>query len=225
MMGVSVVIPAHDEAGYIGACLAAVFASDLGGRRVQVLVIANGCSDGTAQIARAAGAEVIETAQGGKLHALGLGDAAARHDLHVYLDADVVVSADLLRQLAEALDGAAPRYASGTPIVVRAHSAVTRVYARFWQRLPFVQTGVPGFGVFAMNAAGRARWEGWPNIISDDTFSRLCFAPSERVSVPATYSWPMVEGLGALIRVRRRQDRGVAEIGRASCRERVSSVV
>jgi hypothetical protein len=30
--------------------------------------------------------------------------------------------------------------------------------------------------------------------------------------VPQTYSWPMVEGLRNLVRVRRRQDRGVAEI-------------
>lgn len=63
-----------------------------------------------------------------------------------------------------------------------------------------------------MNRAGRDRWGAWPRIISDDTFARLNFAPTERVAVAAGYSWPMVEGFVNLVRVRRRQDRGVAEI-------------
>ena len=101
----------------------------------------------------------------------------------------------------------------GTPEIAPAQSPVTRAYARFWQKLPFVTTGVPGFGIFAVSGAGRARWEAWPEIISDDTFARLNFAPEERVRLPQTYRWPMIEGLSGLIRVRRRQDRGVREIG------------
>jgi hypothetical protein len=87
-----------------------------------------------------------------------------------------------------------------------------RAYTRFWETTPFMVHGVPGFGVFAMNRAGRARWEGWPDIISDDTFARLSFTPEERLSVPATYDWPMIDSFGALVRVRRRQDAGVAEV-------------
>ena len=213
----SVIIPAHDEAAYIGACLEALFASALEGATMQVIVVANGCKDATAQIAQdyaqqGRNLEVIDTPQGGKLHALDLGDAAARHGTRIYLDAAVIVSPGLIAGLIEALDAPAPRYASGMPVVASARSAVTRAYARFWQTLPFVASGVPGFGVYAVNAAGRARWEGWPQIISDDTFVRLQFIPAERVSVPALYSWPMVEGWRNLVRVRRRQDRGVAEI-------------
>ena len=74
--------------------------------------------------------------------------------------------------------------------------------------------GVPGFGLFAMNRAGRERWGAWPDIISDDTFARLQFAPAERRSVDAPYDWPMIDRLGALVRVRRRQNRGVEEIAR-----------
>ncbi|MFD0858027.1 glycosyltransferase [Roseovarius aquimarinus] len=217
MSAVSVILPAHDEAGYIDACLDAVFASDLGGVGMQVIVIANGCTDATARLARAHQApgrdlHVIETKTGGKLRALGLGDAAAAHDSRIYLDADVLVAPHLIAQLAQALEGAEPRYASGTPIVAEARSPVTRAYARFWRRLPFMTEGVQGFGIYAVNAAGRARWGEWPEIISDDTFVRLHFAPAERIRVPAHYSWPMVEGWRRLVRVRRRQDRGVAEI-------------
>jgi glycosyltransferase involved in cell wall biosynthesis len=217
---VSVLIPAHNEADYIGACLTALLASDPlpNEQRGEVLVLANGCTDATGARAAAQPAppgwdlRVVELPEGGKLNALNAGDAQARGNVLIYLDADVIVEPALVAQLAEVLQGPAPRYASGTPQIAPAHSALTRAYGRFWMQLPFVQTGVPGFGLFAMNGAGRARWQNWPDIIADDTFARLSFAPAERVRLAARYTWPMVEGFYNLIRVRRRQNAGVAEI-------------
>jgi len=217
----SVIVPASNEAGWIDACLAAVAASD--GARGEVVVVANGCTDDTAARARAhapalqaAGFAlvVLETPGAGKPAALNAGDLAARFPIRAYLDADTVVSPPLLAEIAAALADPRPRLASGSPVVVRADSAVTRAYARFWTRLPFVTRGCPAFGLYAVNAAGRARWGAFPAVISDDTFVRLNFAPHERLRLPATYHWPMVEGFSALVRVRRRQDRGVAEIAR-----------
>lgn len=218
---VNLILPAHDEAAYVGPCLDAVLASDLGGLTLRVIVVANGCADDTAARARAfagrlaarGGAlHVIETPVGNKLRALQLGDGAAGAGARLYLDADVIVSPGLIRALAEALQGDTPRYACGTPVVAQAQSPVTRAYARFWATLPFVTQGAPGFGLFAMNAAGRTRWGDWPDVISDDTFARLNFIPQERARLAQTYRWPMVEGFGPLVRVRRRQDRGVQEI-------------
>lgn len=131
--------------------------------------------------------------------------------MRVYLDADVTVSRDLLAQLGAALNVPAARYASGR-VRITARGAVSRAYARFWARVPFMAQGVPGCGVFAVNATGRARWGDWPEIISDDTFVRLCFAPHERIGVRAPYDWPIAEGFANLVTVRRRQDAGVAEI-------------
>ncbi|WP_343032034.1 glycosyltransferase family 2 protein [Roseovarius bejariae] len=217
---VSIILPAHDEASYIGNCLRALLASDPGPYRAEVVVVANACSDSTAMVAKrfedtacARGwtLSVIETETPGKLNALNLAEETARGDVLIYLDADVIVSRPLVSRIAEALDTPAPRYASGQP-EVRAQSGFTRAYARIWQRLPFIATGVPGFGVFAMNIAGRARWGAWPEIISDDTFARLHFAPDERERVVARYSWPMIEGFWNLVKVRRRQDDGVDEV-------------
>lgn len=220
---VSVILPAHDEAAYIGDCLAALLASDAPAHAwsVEVIVIANGCTDDTASIARGfvpqASARgwrlcVLDLPEGGKLNALNQGEAAAAGATRIYLDADVIVSPPLIAQIVAALDVGAPRYASGQPRLAPARSPVTAAYGRFWVTLPFVTTGVPGFGLFAVNAAGRARWNAFPNIISDDTFVRLQFKPSERVRVGASYSWPMVEGFRNLVRVRRRQNDGVDEI-------------
>lgn len=217
----SVIIPASNEAGYIGACLTALFAG--GPKGSEAVVVANGCRDATAEMARgcaglaqAAGwtLSVLDLAEGGKPGALNAGDRVARGDLRAYLDADVTVSPGLMADLVGALSGETALYATGTARIPRAQSAVTRAYARLWQRLPFAQSAAPGYGLFAVNAKGRARWGGFPAIISDDTFVRLQFLPAERVQVASGYDWPMIEGFAALARVRRRQDAGVREIER-----------
>lgn len=221
MTGITVILPAHDEAGYLGTCLDALLQSEV--RAVQIVVVANACRDATADVARGfqrrAAArgwtlEVVETPDGGKLNALNLGDRQATGGIRVYLDADVTLSPLLLGQIAAALDTDAPRYACGSPRIAPAQSAVTRAYARFWATLPFFTEDAPGFGLFAVNAAGRARWDDWPDIISDDTFARLNFAPAERHRLPGVYDWPMVEGFANLVKVRRRQNRGVDEVAR-----------
>jgi glycosyltransferase involved in cell wall biosynthesis len=217
----SVIIPASNEEHYIARCLAALFASSPVGMATEAVVVANGCRDKTAEVARAhlllaqkAGWQltVLDLAQGSKPGALNAGDAAAHGDLRVYLDADIVVSADVMIQVAKAMSVDHPVYVGATPVIPRADSPVTRAYGRFWSRLPFAKSVAPGYGLFAVNAAGRARWGAFPAIISDDTFVRLQFEPSERVQVPARYDWPMIEGFGALVRVRRRQDAGVREL-------------
>lgn len=218
-MSLSVIVPASNEAGYIEACLRLVVASD-GPSGAQVIVVANGCTDDTVSRAQGFAAafaakgwrlEVLELPGLGKPGALQAGDTAAVHGSRVYLDADVRVSPALLGQLAQALAVDTARYASGTPVIT-AKSRFSRAYARFWRKLPFMAQGVPGFGVYAVNAAGRARWGEFPALISDDTFVRVQFTPDERIKVPATYRWPMVEGFRRLVSVRRRQDQGVVEM-------------
>lgn len=213
----SVIIPASNEEGWIGRCLEAIAASDPVEGGLEVIVVANGCRDRTAEIAhgfsgRMPGLQVIELERGSKPLALNAGDAVAKGGKRAWLDADCVVSPAVLSQLSRALDRDSPVYAGATPVVPRPRSLVTRAYARFWQNLPFARSVAPGFGLYAVNAAGRARWGAFPSIISDDTFVRLQFGPGERLQVPARYDWPMIEGFAALARVRRRQDQGVAEL-------------
>ena len=217
----SVVIAANNEEHHIGPCLQSLLGQDDGAGRVEVVVAANGCSDRTVERARAHEAAfqdkdwrliVIDLPDAGKLNAITRGEQAASGDILVYLDADVRCDAPLLGQLRVELSGVAPRYATGTLQVAPAKSWVTRRYAHFWTQLPFVQDGAVGAGLFAVNRAGRARWDTFPSIISDDTFARLQFRPAERVEVPARYHWPMVEGYSNLVRVRKRQDEGVLEV-------------
>lgn len=219
----SIIIPACNEEARIGTCLAALLSQDAPGAHLQVIVVPNGCRDDTAGAARRhAGAfaargwalEVLERPQGGKIGALNAADAQAVHPARLYLDADIVCGPGLIRGLLAALDRPDPVYAGARLAVAPPRSAVSRRYARFWQRLPFLTRGVSGAGLFAVNAAGRQRWGEFPAIIADDAFVRGLFAPHERVLVDAAYSWPISEGFGALVRVRGRQDDGVRELAR-----------
>ena len=102
----AVLVPAHDEASGIGAALQAMHAQLAPGDRL--LVVADNCSDATAQIAAAAGAEVVErfdTERRGKGFALDFGVRHLAHappEVVVIVDADCLLGADALGRLARA---------------------------------------------------------------------------------------------------------------------------
>lgn len=219
---ISVIVPANNEEGYIGPCLDLLLASDAPKKGpIQVVVVANGCTDATVADASARTEafaskgwklDVLDLVEGGKVNALNASEDAILFPLRVYIDADIHVTPPLIAQLAEALDRPEPTYAGGRPQIRPAQNFISERYARFWEKLPFMATGVPGCGVFGLNAAGRARWQQFPQVIADDTFVRNHFAPNEMRGVPATYSWPITEGFINLVRVRRRQDKGLKQI-------------
>lgn len=221
-----VILPASNEAAFIGPCLSAVLAQDGTAGAVVVILAANACRDATVAIAQgfvpafaARGWRLVidDSPVPGKLAALNRAEALVS-DLagpRAYLDADVICEPALFGQVRAVLDRPEPAYATGTLAVAPPKTLATRAYRDLWTRLPFVTGGAVGAGFFAVNAAGRARWGAFPDIISDDTFVRLHFAPAERHEVAARYHWPLVEGLANLVRVRRRQDAGVAELARA----------
>lgn len=217
----SIIIPAHNEEAYLDACLSSVIDQDFNAGPLEILVMANACTDRTVEIAlgyKPAFAaknwtlRVLRTRRGGKLPALNCADKLARGDRRIYLDADVVCEPTLMAELYAVLDTDKALYASGTLTMAPANTWITRKYANLWKQLPFMKGNAPGAGVFAVNAAGRKRWGEFPDIISDDTFVRLSFTPDERKQVAARYHWPLVEGFANLVKVRRRQDAGVKEL-------------
>jgi cellulose synthase/poly-beta-1,6-N-acetylglucosamine synthase-like glycosyltransferase len=102
----AVLMPAHDEAGGIEPAIRAVLAQLCPGDRL--LVVADNCSDATAAVARAAGAEVIErhdSARRGKGYALDHGVrwlAQSPPAVVLILDADCVAEPEALQHLAAA---------------------------------------------------------------------------------------------------------------------------
>ena len=216
----TIIIPANNEGEMIGQCLESVLDA-IGPERVEIIVAANGCSDDTEARSKAfeqdASAKgwslvVLSLSEGGKLNALNAADAIAKGKVRVYLDADVTIHPNLMAQLTDALLCDAPRYGSGTIHFTPTTDLATTLYARTYARVPYIANGLPGAGLFAVNDAGRKKWADFPNIISDDTYVRLLFTPEERIRVPATYEWPLVDRFSNLVLVRRRQNAGVHEI-------------
>jgi mycofactocin glycosyltransferase len=108
---ISVVIPARDEAAGIGRTLAALFAQAPHGAALEVLVVDDGSTDGTAVAARGAGARVLRLGPPGSREAGGApgaarnrGAALATGDPLVFLDADCEPAAGWLEALLAAHD-------------------------------------------------------------------------------------------------------------------------
>lgn len=84
---VSVVIPAFEEMDTVASCVRS--AQNCPGA-IEVIVVDDGSSDGTADAAEAAGATVIRlTTNSGKAAAMNAGVRAAKSDVILFLDADV----------------------------------------------------------------------------------------------------------------------------------------
>ena len=102
----SIVIAAHNEAAVLGRCLDAVLTGAAPGE-FDVTVVANGCTDATAEVATARpGVRVLDLPAAGKVGALNAGDAVAVGYPRIYLDADIVIPATGIRVLRDALDSA-----------------------------------------------------------------------------------------------------------------------
>ena len=105
VVDVTVVIPAHNEAEYLPAGLAAVRAAAARlDSPVEVVVVANRCTDRTGELAMAGGATVVEHGARCIAAVRNAGVAVATGDVVVTVDADCTMHPDTLRQVVEHLD-------------------------------------------------------------------------------------------------------------------------
>ena len=125
---VSLIVAAHDEQAVIAAKVRNALALDYPRELLEVIVVCDGCVDGTAQIAREAGAEpVIELARGGKIAAQDAAVARARGELVAFSDANALWEPGALRELVGAFADPRVGYACGQVRFVQgadAHGAV-----------------------------------------------------------------------------------------------------
>jgi glycosyltransferase involved in cell wall biosynthesis len=104
----SILVPAHNEERFIGACLEAIrVASVHFAGRVEVIVILNRCSDRTEEIAASFGARTVREDARNLSTIRNAGARAAEGDIIVTIDADSAMSAGTLTAIDRALAGGA----------------------------------------------------------------------------------------------------------------------
>lgn len=213
----SIIIPAHNESAVIGRSLELLL-RDAADGEFDIIVVCNGCTDDTFAVASnfAPRVRVENLSTPGKTGALNRGDEIATTFPRVYLDADIDLSTDHVRRLIATLDTPEPRVAAPKSHMHTGDRPwFIRSFYRAWQRTEFMQSNAVGNGVYAMNAAGRARFDTFPNITADDLFVYALFSQDERIcpkDVKAGLHTPM--RLADLFRVRRRVYYGNAEMAR-----------
>lgn len=229
----SVVIPAHNEAASIGRSLRAL-RTGTGDDDLDVVVVCNGCTDGTAEVARQADphARVIEIPQPSKSDAVRIGNAATEVFPRVHLDADIELTGAAVLELLEPVTRGQVLATAPQRALPRAGcSCWVRWYYDVWEALPQVQAGLFGRGAVALSAAGQARVSDLPMLMGDDLGMSDVFSPHERLVVPGAVAVVHPpRNLGDLVRRRIRIVTGneqAARLGarRASSRTRVRTLL
>lgn len=178
----TVVIPANNEGQVIGRLLSQLMPIT-SPTELNVLIVANGCSDDTAKVAASfgPGVQILTIPVASKNAALVAAYRAVQDFPVVYVDADVELRDSDVRALAAALRQ--PGVLAAAPERVLDLSSrpwPVRWYYDIWSRLPEVRCGLWGRGVIAVTEAGQQRMAGLPPLIGDDLAASLLFEPHER---------------------------------------------
>lgn len=214
---VSIVIPAHNEAQVVGRLVGQLLLSD-GPSGYDIVIVANGCTDNTAEVAASFGGSVrvVSIPVASKREALAIGNRIATGFPRLYVDADVELRAEDVKVLAEALErpgvlGASPE----RTLVMTGRPWPIRWYYDIWQLLPEVRRGLFGRGVIGVNAEGYARLAELPPLLADDLAASLIFSPEERLIVSeASVSVHLPMTVRDLMRRRTRVALGVNQVER-----------
>jgi glycosyltransferase involved in cell wall biosynthesis len=215
---VSVVVPAHDEAAVIGRLLAGLLAGARPGE-LDVLVVANGCSDETERVAAShgPGVRVLSTPDANKFRAMRLADSVAESFPRFYVDADVELDTSAVREMAAALRE--PGVLAVGPERARLPKGVpwtVRWYYDVWHRLPVVRDGLFGRGVVGVSREGHARLRDLPEMMGDDLAAALAFTRAQqRVVANAQVVVHPPRTLRSLLRIRERALVSTEQMARA----------
>jgi glycosyltransferase involved in cell wall biosynthesis len=150
---------------------------------LETVVVCNGCTDGTAQVARAIGLpiRVIEIEEASKVAALRTADHVAESFPRLYLDADVVLSGRSAQAVLQRLATGDHVLAARPPLRYDTDdcSAYVRRYYATRMQVPTLLNRLWGAGVYGLSETGRARFDDWPRQVADDLFIDSLFLDQE----------------------------------------------
>jgi glycosyltransferase involved in cell wall biosynthesis len=185
-MSVTVIVPAFNEQAGIDRVLSGLYRGGIDLSDIEVVVAANGCTDQTATVAREFGVTVIEISEASKIAALNAAEAVAASGHRIYLDADAVVSPELIRSLTDSLSQTGVEAAVPRPqLDYTGSSWPVRAYYTVSERLPVFRNRLFGRGVIALSENARRRFERFPDLTADDMFLDAIVGADEKVEIDA----------------------------------------
>lgn len=212
----SVIVPAHNEATVIRACLDSLL-KQTGVDRI--IVACNGCTDTTATIVQQEYPQVIclDLATPSKVNAL---NEAEKHVLSwpvFYIDADTQLSVGAIEKITKVMAQGKLLLAAPEPVIDTSHSSwLVKHYYKVWLSLPYIREGVVATCSFVISAEGRQRFTSFPNVINDDGFVRCQFAADERANVPGTQVFITApQNIKSLIKIKTRARLGNLQLASA----------
>ena len=185
----AIIIPAYNEGTIITRALESLLKQV--DSNDEIIVVANGCVDDTAEKARlfAPRVLVIETAIPSKINALNLGDAAAKTYPRIYFDADVEFTDGSVAAIKKTLSDGKLLAVSPEPLMDFSRSSwFVKAYYHIWHNMPFCRSGLIGSCVYALSEEGRKRFDVFPDVIADDGYARALFKEHERGIAPGAIS-------------------------------------
>lgn len=150
--GLSVVVPAFNEEGYLAATLehvqaAAAVLERRGGPQTEIVVVDNASTDATAAIAARCGARVVNEAIHNIARVRNAGARASQAETIVFLDADTLIPHEALARIDEEMRD--PRCAGGAlNLLYRPRRRMVRWYLAGWRWVGTVAEMAMGSGQF-----------------------------------------------------------------------------
>jgi glycosyltransferase involved in cell wall biosynthesis len=159
---VSVVVPARNAEQTIGDCLASVLSGEYPSHRREVLVVDNGSTDGTAEIAAAYHVGCVREPRRGPSQARNRGIEASSGDVVAFVDADCLAASGWLAELVRPFEDGAVDGVAGELVPAPASTAAQRYRARqhvaqkdyISRSRPFAATGNVAFRREVFDAIG-----------------------------------------------------------------------
>ena len=197
---ISIVIPAHNEERGLSRLLPLLCTYNPNVAQYEILVVCNGCTDGSATVARkfSPAVTVYDLPEPSKASAIQIGNLNARSFPRIYMDADIEISAVSVASLERSLRRPGILASAPARIIDREGvSILANWYYDVWELLPQCREGLFGRGVIAVSEAGYERLRNLPPVIADDLAASEAFSSAERtvdeaatVVVYPARTWP-----------------------------------
>lgn len=138
-MSISVIVPAYNEERYLGETLKSIqrakeFLLKKNAVPIEIIVVDNGCTDSTSDIALSFGASVVKEAKHNVARVRNAGASFAKGNILVFIDADTIVPDELLWRINEVMASPAC-FGGAVDTDYRAAKPVVKIYLQLWRIL------------------------------------------------------------------------------------------